>query len=90
MTDKESAASWSKLRKGEPVYVYYFNDDIAVKFVKEDGEIWAYVKPSKNSNPHRNEFENDYMQKAWYEGDLITKENYENFKIDKSLSGIVE
>lgn len=90
MTNKEIAASWSKIRKGEPVYVYYFNDDVAIKFQKEESRVWAYVRHSRRSKPHRVAFDDDYMQKAWYEGDLITKESYDEYKIDKSLSGVVD
>lgn len=90
MTDKESAASWSKIRKGESMYVYYFNDDVAIRFKKEEDGVWAYVKHSRRCKPHRVSFKDDYMQKAWYEGDLITKESYDEYRIDKSLSGVVD
>lgn len=79
MTNKDNNKISHLLAKGDSVFVYYWDDDIVVRYQRVDKELMCYPK-GKGHKPKEFKFkDNTYAQDALELGDLITKEEYEKF-----------
>jgi hypothetical protein len=79
MNNKDKNKISHLLKNGESVYVYYWEDDIVVRYQYVNKELMCYPK-CKGRKPKEFKFnENTYAQDALELGELITKEEYERF-----------
>ncbi len=70
------------LRRGDSVYIYYWEDDIIVRFQEVDGWLKAFITNREGEIAETDWATNIYMRKALEMGELMTKEEFENFKYD--------
>lgn len=67
------------LKRGDSVYVYYWEDDIVVRYQYIAKELMCYPKGHGRTPAEFKFKENTYAQDALELGDLITKEEYDRF-----------
>jgi hypothetical protein len=78
--EKEKRIKFNQsLYNGESVYVYYWEDDIVVRFQRINKELMCYPKGHGRKPKGFNFKDNTYMQDALALGEPITKEEYEKF-----------
>ena len=81
MSKRDSYISHT-LKRGDSVYVYYWEDDIIVRFQNIEGRLKAFVTNRDGSVLEHDWASNVYMQNALELGELMTKEEFENFTYD--------
>ncbi len=67
------------LSKGLSAYVYYWEDDIVIRYIRVGKELMCYPKGKGRKPKEFNFKDNTYAQDALELGELITKERYEKF-----------
>ena len=70
------------LKRGDSVYVYYWEDDIIVRFQNIEGKLKAFVTNRDGKVLEQDWATNEYMQNALEIGQLMTKEKLDNFTYD--------
>ena len=78
MSKRDSYISHT-LKRGDSVYVYYWEDDIIVRFQNIEGKLKAFV-PNRDVKVLEQDWAtNEYIQNAFERGELMSKEDFENF-----------
>lgn len=68
------------LAKGESVYIYYWEENLAVRFQDVENKRRCFFKKDKNGTEVETDWEtNTYVQDAFLLGDWMTKEEYDAF-----------
>lgn len=70
------------LKRGDSVYVYYWEDDIIVRFQNIEGKLKAFVTNRDGKVLEQDWATNEYMQNALEMGELMTEEEFDNFSYD--------
>lgn len=81
MSKRDSYISHT-LKRGDSVYVYYWEDDIIVRFQNIEGKLKAFVTNRDGKVLEQDWATNEYMQNALEMGELMTKEEFDNFTYD--------
>ena len=81
MSKRDSYISHT-LKRGDSVYVYYWEDDIIVRFQNIEGKLKAFVTNRDGKVLEKDWASNEYMQNALEMGELMTKEEFDNFSYD--------
>ena len=74
MNNKDKNKISHLLKNGESVYVYYWEDDIVVRYQYVNKELMCYPK-GKGRKPKEFKLNENALEL----GELITKEEYERF-----------
>lgn len=81
MSKRDSYISHT-LKRGDSVYVYYWEDDIIVRFQNIEGKLKAFVTNRDGKVLEQDWATNKYMQNALEMGELMTKDEFDNFSYD--------
>ena len=81
MSKRDSYISHT-LKRGDSVYVYYWEDDIIVRFQNIEGKLKAFVTNRDGKVLEQDWDTNEYMLNALEMGELMTKEEFDNFTYD--------